>query len=158
MNQRRPEGKSDAELAREVWARSSLKSLDAARALFLEYFGVEVTDPAIDEEFRKVLQDNDQSTCVIEIPFRLAVAIAIRSGGRPRGGKRKIAVARGAEALLVEMAERLWDEAGRKRGAAKRRAAEQAHAYYGKRAAISLETLLDRMGRKTRRPRAIRGS
>ena len=130
--------------------------MDAARALYLEYFGVQVTDPTIDEEFRKLLEnDYYRSLYVVEIPFRLAVAMAIRSGGRPRGGKRKIAVARGAEARLVEMAERLWDEAGRKRGAAKRRAAEQAFACWGKRAAISLGTLLDRMGRKTRRPRGV---
>ena len=144
----------------QIWSDAYWKSLDAAGQAYLEAFGIGVKDGGIDEQFRKLFEEAlGQRKAEVEIPIRLALAMALRSGGRPRGNRRKPAVARGAEQMLLNMAERLWAEnrAQNKmkpkaerltRGELKRNAAEAAHAKYGKRARIDIATALDRMGRK----------
>ena len=92
------------------------------------------------------------------IPIKLAVAIALRSRVRQRVTN----VARVARHNMLEMAEQLWaDYAAQNKtkpkrermfkSAVKRKAAEAAHKHYGKRAGVTVESLLIEMGRKQRR-------
>ena len=136
------------------------KSLEAGRAAYRELFKRDVKAKDIDQQFRELIRKavKDQKP-EVGVPIELALAIALRSRGGPRGAKPKPAVSKAREEAMLNIAEDLWaayraENRARPKGQrmrkveAKRKAAEHAHAWIGRSARISVETLLDRMGRR----------
>ena len=141
----------DWEAMGKIWYSAISKSLDAAREDYLQQFKVAFKDSGIDQEFRRLFEDAlDKRKTEVAIPINVALALALRSGGRSKGHPVRHATRRYQKNLL-ELAEQNWAENAKKmkRGEAKKKAAEDALKFYGTtRPRINLTTLLDRMGRK----------
>lgn len=144
-------------ILKKIWSADS-KSLEAGRAAYAEFFDVKAKD--FDQQFRALIDKamKDQKP-VVGVPIELALAIALRSRGGPRGAKPKPAGSKARAEAMLNIAEDLWaaycaENKARPKGQrmrraeVKRKAAEDAHAWIGKSARISVETLLDRMGRR----------
>lgn len=136
------------------------KSLEAGRAAYAAFFKCDVKAKDIDQQFRELVDKavKDQKP-VVGVPIQLALAIALRSRGGRRGAKPKPAGSKAREEAMLNVAADLWaayraENRARPKGQrmrrveVKRKAAEDAHAWIGKSARISVETLLDRMGRR----------
>src|SRR5689334_15578121 len=101
----------EIEVVKRVWGAAWRKSLDAARSAYQQAFDIAIKDPAIDQEFRRRFETAlDKGKATVEVPIKLALALALRSGGRPSAKPRRPATVRARREALLDFAEARWAE------------------------------------------------